>query len=247
MRNIEVLMKYSDDPDFINMKEELQFSLFAVDNEFFEGNATYDKVSEFIYNSETGKTIIDLLVQNQETNTLVLAKTILSENTIEIQTMIDKIFIEMNNKDSEILDDIKSELNEDNEEIIIFICLSNNLTKESLIGLKNTYKARTKNKKIKVMFKTVNDILLTEKENSESLSYVDSDELVLDSPENYLRFDENKSLGGILVNVKTESIHRLYDKYYQRGLLGANIRYFVKNKQIDDKIKDTLLNEGDLF
>ena len=247
MKNIEVLAKYSDNPDFINMNDELKFSLFAVDNEFFDGNAGYDKVSEFIYISESKKMIIDLLVQNQETNTLILAKTILNENTIEIQYLIDKIFLEMNDKESEIIDDIKSEINDDNEEIIIFICLSNNLTKESLKNLKNIYKKKLNNKKIKVWFKTVNDILLTEKENSESLSCVDNYALSLDSPENYLKFNENDDLSGIVINVETKSIHELYDKYYQRGLLGANIRYFVKNKQIDDKIKNTLLNEGELF
>ena len=61
MKNIEVLAKYSNNPDFIEMNDELKFSLFAVDNEFFEGNATYDKVSEFIYNSESKKILLTYL------------------------------------------------------------------------------------------------------------------------------------------------------------------------------------------
>ena len=153
----------------------------------------------------------------------------------------------MNDKDSELIDDVKNELNDDNEEIILFLCFSNVLTKESLKNLKSFCKKKNKSKKMKILIKTVNDILLTEKENSESLSFVDNYELTLDSPNNYLKFTENEDLKGIVINVETKSINELYDKHYQRGLLGANIRYFVKNKQIDDKIKNTLLNEGELF
>lgn len=247
MKNIEVLTKYTNDNDFVNMKNELKFSLFAVDNEFFEGNATFDKVSEFIYNSDYNSPIIDLLFINSDGNAIVVAKTILNDNILEIKQLINNIFLQINDNNSELINDIKSEKNDDTDEIIIFICLSNALTKESFDDLLKFYKKTCKGSKVKIIFKTINDILLTEKENSESISCVKSYELTIDLPNNYLKFNKNDDLSGVVVNLETSSIKELYDKYYQRGLLGANIRYFVKNKQIDDKIKNTLINEGNLF
>ena len=229
------------------MKDELIFSIFAVDNEFFKGNAGIDKVSKFIYDSYFSKPIIDLLFTYSDGNAIVVAKTILNENILEIKEMINNIFSQINDKNSELLNDITTDKNDDTDETIIFICLSNNLTKEAFDDLSNFYKKSWKGIKLKIMFKTVNDILLAEKENSESISCVKNYELTIDSPNNYLKFDKNSDLSGVVVNLETSSIKELYDNHYQRGLLGANIRYFVKKKQIDEKIKNTFINEGNLF
>ncbi|MGL5591011.1 MAG: AIPR family protein [Metamycoplasmataceae bacterium] len=247
MENIEVLKKYSNKQEFKDMKDELKFSLFAVDNEFFEGNATFEKVSEFVYDLNNSDPIIDLLLTNADGDAIILAKTIMNENFLEIKNIINNIFLETSTRNSELFTAINDEKTEDTIEIVLFICLSNNLTKESFDSLIKHYDKELKNHRMKIIFKTINDILLMEKENSEAMPFVKSHELIIDMPNNYLKFDKNNDLSGIVVNVDTNSIKELYDAYYQKGLLGANIRYFVRNKQIDTKIKETLLNESDFF
>jgi len=52
---------------------------------------------------------------------------------------------------------------------------------------------------------------------------------------------------GILVNISGLSLRDLYDKYRESGLFEQNFRYFIRNKRIDDNIKESLKNKRDIF
>ena len=58
-----------------------------------------------------------------------------------------------------------------------------------------------------------------------------------------IKNDEN----GILVDVSAISIRTLYDKYKDHGLFEQNFRYFIKNKKIDDQIRESLKRKRDKF
>jgi hypothetical protein len=45
---------------------------------------------------------------------------------------------------------------------------------------------------------------------------------------------------GLLINISSNSIRDLYDKYRDKGLFEQNFRYFIRNKRIDDSINDSL-------
>ncbi|WP_214836975.1 AIPR family protein [Exiguobacterium sp. s36] len=75
---------------------------------------------------------------------------------------------------------------------------------------------------------------------------VAEDSLYIDNTKNVLKYasDQHK---GIFVNVSSESISRLYNKYNQKGLFNLNIRRYIRNKNVDDGIKNTLDNNRDEF
>lgn len=51
-----------------------------------------------------------------------------------------------------------------------------------------------------------------------------------------------------MVNIKSSSLMRLYNKFASKGLFDMNIRRYIRNKLIDDKIKETLSkNRGDFW
>ncbi len=80
----------------------------------------------------------------------------------------------------------------------------------------------------------------------EKIDTVPEAKILIDKPKNILSY-ESSSTRGILVNVKSQSIISLYNKYAERGLFDLNIRKFIRNKLVDDGIKKTLNDERDNF
>lgn len=70
--------------------------------------------------------------------------------------------------------------------------------------------------------------------------------LKIDKPGNKLQYVTNDSEGAF-INVSSESIKQMYNKYINKGLLDLNIRKFVANKNVDSGIKHSLANERDKF
>lgn len=73
--------------------------------------------------------------------------------------------------------------------------------------------------------------------------YVEEGKIKVCKKDGHISFGEN----GILVNVFASSIRDLYDRYRDKGLFEQNFRYFVKNKRIDDNIKNSLSKKRDKF
>ena len=78
--------------------------------------------------------------------------------------------------------------------------------------------------------------------SQQTIEIVSEDSIILDKAQNYLKY-ESDSLEGIMCNVMSSSIVRLYDKYQNSGLFDLNIRRFIKNRLVDDAIKKTLDND----
>ena len=71
---------------------------------------------------------------------------------------------------------------------------------------------------------------------------VDYGELRLDKPKNYLDYNGN----AIIVNISAESLKTLYAKY-NRSLLGLNLRYYIRNKSVDQGLKETITKHPEKF
>lgn len=48
-----------------------------------------------------------------------------------------------------------------------------------------------------------------------------------------------------MVNMSSESLVRMYDKFKDEGLFDLNIRKYIKNRTVDEGIKETLDKERD--
>lgn len=68
----------------------------------------------------------------------------------------------------------------------------------------------------------------------EQKAYVMKGELELDSPNNKLKYQDS-----VIVNVKAKSLKELYSRV-QRSLFGMNLRFYIRNKKVDDGLKNTI-------
>lgn len=70
---------------------------------------------------------------------------------------------------------------------------------------------------------------------------VERGELHIDDSNNHLRYND-----AIIVNISAQSLWKLY-KTNQNGLLGMNLRYYVKSATVDNGIKNTIEREPETF
>lgn len=70
---------------------------------------------------------------------------------------------------------------------------------------------------------------------------VESGELTIDNPNNKLVYEDS-----IIVNISARSLWKLY-KTNQNGLLGMNLRYYIRNATVDNGIKETIEKEPETF
>lgn len=69
----------------------------------------------------------------------------------------------------------------------------------------------------------------------------------IDKAKNILQY-ETEHASGIMVNIKSSSLRSLYNKFGSKGLFDMNIRGYIRNQLIDDKITDTLnKSRGDFW
>lgn len=80
----------------------------------------------------------------------------------------------------------------------------------------------------------------------ESLKVVKYEKIELDQANNYLKYESAKNRG-IMCNVLSTSVIRLYDKYVGKGLFDLNIRKYIRHKSVDTGIKSTLDREREDF
>ena len=71
---------------------------------------------------------------------------------------------------------------------------------------------------------------------------VDYGELRLDKPNNYLDYNGQ----AMIVNISALSLKELYAKY-RRALLGLNLRYYIRNKSVDQGLKEIIIAAPDKF
>lgn len=77
-----------------------------------------------------------------------------------------------------------------------------------------------------------------EKVNSD-IDIVKEEVLFLDKTKNYLEY-ESDDKKGVFVNIKSGSLIEMYNKHSSSGLFNLNIRKYIRNKSVDDKINETL-------
>lgn len=71
--------------------------------------------------------------------------------------------------------------------------------------------------------------------------FVDRDKLVLDKENNYLQYEDS-----IIVNISAQSLQELQNRR-RNGLLGMNLRYYVRQKAVDSGIERTISKEPQNF
>lgn len=78
---------------------------------------------------------------------------------------------------------------------------------------------------------------------TELVSYASVD---IDRPKNYLSYETDR-IEGIVVNLSSKSLIKLFNKYADKGLFDLNIRKYIANKSVDAGIEKTLNSERENF
>lgn len=87
------------------------------------------------------------------------------------------------------------------------------------------------------------------KESELKKLYIEADELKIDRSHNVLDFSENDESGecdAAVCNISASSLKHLYDKY-GNGLLGQNLRYYIRKRDVDNAIDNTIRNDPQNF
>lgn len=92
----------------------------------------------------------------------------------------------------------------------------------------------------------VNDINDQIKDMIGKVKTVSEFKLSLDKPKNVLVY-ETDSITGYMVNISSESLIKMYNKFKDDGLFDLNIRKYIRNKNVDEGIKHTLDKERQNF
>ena len=79
--------------------------------------------------------------------------------------------------------------------------------------------------------------------NIAPFDFVREGKLVVDEPNNKMSYGEDS----IVVNISALSLKELWKKEGDRGLLAMNLRYYIKNQNIDSKITNSILDDYDKF
>ncbi len=73
--------------------------------------------------------------------------------------------------------------------------------------------------------------------------FVREGKLLIDEPNNKMSYGEDS----IVVNISALSLKKLWKKDGDKGLLAMNLRYYIKNQNIDSKITDSILDDYKTF
>lgn len=83
------------------------------------------------------------------------------------------------------------------------------------------------------------DIANKIQENQEKLEIIDYEKIKIDRAKNFLEYESDEARG-VMVNIMSTSLVKLYNKYSSSGLFDLNIRRYIASKMVDSRIKDTL-------
>lgn len=79
--------------------------------------------------------------------------------------------------------------------------------------------------------------------NTAPFDYVADGKLIVDDAKNVLKYGNDS----FVCNIKAQSLKKLWELEGLRGLLAMNLRYYIKAGNIDSKIEDSILFNGDNF
>ena len=90
------------------------------------------------------------------------------------------------------------------------------------------------------------DLIERVNETMTTLETVTHEKVAIDKAKNWLRY-ETRDADGVIVNLSSKSLIKLYNSYADEGLFDLNIRKYVANRSVDEGIKKTLDRDRDSF
>jgi len=126
---------------------------------------------------------------------------------------------------------------------VIMVCENENddSRRNALVQFANNY--RNKNFSAEIIFPQ--DLLEICATADDSLSGVPEATLFVDG-RSALEFSANECRA-IVVNLRASSLRKLYEEYKHRGLFDQNLRYYIRKKDVDSPIEETIRDKHEIF
>lgn len=243
------------------VRPEHAFSYFIM-NTYFKDGIDYDEVHAYletcltdgandggidfvIYDDNESKVVIgqskftqSLSLEEAKTELIKMSTTLKDYNQQNVGAYDERMITQLINCLSNLDEDTK-----DNIEYVIFT-KANNISEANFInvhgnddGLPPQTQYRLENGD------DIEDFLESSLVQSNLVSEY---KIQIDRKSNILSYS-NESTKGMIVNISSRSIFDLYYRFHNRGLFDLNIRRYIKNDVVDNKIRNSLENERDSF
>lgn len=171
-----------------------------------------------------------------------------------IYRTIDKVRAEIENVSKKVFTDnpeadnlLRDYLDEsDNNKVIIRIITDYDCDQNEKYDINKkieNYDVKVKNLDVSATISFGKDIESVIESNRAPFDWVEEGLLITDVPNNYLKYEDHS----IICNISAKSLHNLWEKEGNRGLLAMNLRYFIKASNVDDRIEESIMFDGDNF
>ncbi|WP_346863942.1 AIPR family protein [uncultured Draconibacterium sp.] len=255
----EIIYLKEDFPKLNNLKEEDLFSLICLKYFYHPDDFTYTHYKEcFVDGKNDGG--IDLVVINDldsysATLSLIQSKYVSAisnkQDIKDIFTKIHQTYEDFNNNKTSkynprlkrILKD-KLDYIDDMDNLIEFVLfISVDVDEKRKEEIQEAINCTSSLNDYLVTIYYLDDILAQISSVNDPKRFVDEGKISISKNDGTLKFGDH----GLLVNVSSNSLRDLYDRYKNKGLFEQNFRYFIRNKKIDDKIRSSLQRKRDDF
>jgi len=168
---------------------------------------------------------------------------ILSKISAELDDVRKGRFV--NNKEADDL--LREYLDEsENKKVIIRIITDYSCDQTEKYNLNKkieSFSVTVKNLEVSAVIAFGDDVKAVIESNRAPFDWVEEGKVVLDEPNNFLRFKDHS----IVCNISAKSLKKLWEDEGDRGLLAMNLRYYIKSTNIDNKIEESILFDGKDF
>ncbi len=151
----------------------------------------------------------------------------------------------LGNKEADTL--LKEYLDEsDNKKVIIRIVTDYSCDSDEKYELNKkieSFSVAVKNLDVSAVIVFGDDVKTVIESNRAPFDWVEEGKVVIDEPDNFLRYKDHS----IVCNISAKSLKKLWDSDGSRGLLAMNLRYYIKSSNIDNKIENSIMFDGDNF
>ncbi len=211
-------------------------------------------VDGVFYNDREAKNYIDILTSYFPSPSGFDEKEIikyLNSAVEQIKNVKNHIFVSGNDKADQALNDIYEDLKDDEDPsskatFRIRVITNSDLSEAQAYDLREKLSKldlSSKNTPVECEIVFGEEIENLIDSNSAPYDFVKEATLKVDKPNNFLSYEDE----AIVCNVSAMSLKELWKKEGSRGLLAMNLRYYVKSKEIDGEIADSIKNKSQDF
>lgn len=105
------------------------------------------------------------------------------------------------------------------------------------------YSIAVKKLEVSAVIVFADDIIAVIESNRAPFDWVEEGKVRIDEPGNFLKYGDHS----IVCNISAQSLKKLWQSDGSKGLLAMNLRYYIKSKNIDGKIEDSILRDSEDF